>query len=165
MAVGAPASETRGGAIRLRESGMTLVEVLATMVLLGLCLGMSFLYLSPMKAPLRDSVLLTQNFLRGARSTAMATTSACRIRPTTDHQLITETASACDATTWTSNPQLVLHLPDEVSFTDTGWTVCYNGLGMSDSNVTIGLRHVDSGMRHVERHVEVLVGGMTRELP
>ena len=63
------------------ERGMSLVELLATVAILGIALGMAALYLRPMGTPLGNGVSLTESFLREARSSALATTSAFRVRP------------------------------------------------------------------------------------
>lgn len=155
------ASQSRAGAIRSGTSGMTLVEVLATMALLGIFLGIGYLFLKPFDTPLRDGVLLTESFLRGARSNAMATTSACRVRPVDGTHLLSECAPTCSAAAWTVDDDLKLTLPTNVTFDDTTWTVCFSGRGMSAGNVVIGLSHPERG----SKRIEVLVGGLTRELP
>lgn len=137
------------------------MEMLAAMTIVGLLLGIAGIWLTPMEAPLQSSIALSQAFLRQARVTAMATTSAYRVRGSTARELVAETADSCTATTWTADDQMRLVLPDPVTLSETSWEVCFTARGMSDSTVQFGLSHPRLG----EERIEVLRGGTTRVLP
>jgi len=147
--------------MKKKSRGTTLVEMLAAMTVIGLLVGVAGIWLKPMEAPLRSSVVLSQAFLRQARVTAMATTSAYRVRGSSERELIAETAASCTATTWTADDRMRLVLPDPVTLSETSWEVCFSARGMSQTSVQFGLSHPDLG----EERIEVLRGGTTRVLP
>ena len=91
----------------------------------------------------------------------MATTSAYRIVPDGAGRLLTEHADRCGDVSWTSEPGNALDLPDEVTLSDTDWTVCFGRRGLSTDNLTLTLVHPEYG----SRQIEVLLGGTTRVLP
>ncbi len=141
--------------------GMTLVELLGTLAILGLALGMAAMNLAPMEGALAGGASLTEGFLREARSSAMASTSAYRVEPSSSNTLVARTANRCDAATWVLDPDLALELPEDVVFTDTSWSVCFSSRGVADANVTVPIWHPTGGALQVE----VLLGGATRVLP
>ncbi len=140
---------------------MTLVELLATLAVLGITLGISALYLTPFEGRMENGLALTESFLRQGRSSAIATTSAYRIRPSSSNELIAETAVNCAASTWTADSSMNLELPTGVSYTSTGWSVCFSARGMTPTNTRIELYESGSG----NKEIEVLLGGTTRVLP
>ncbi len=143
-----------------RQQGMTLVEVLAVLALLGLGLGAAALYLRPLEMPLQTGVALTQGMFDQCRLKAMATTSAYRVSPADSGTLVGASAPSCASGTWTADPGTTVELPDGVSI-DTGWSVCFSARGVSSDNLTVQLSHAEYGTRQVE----VLLGGTTRVLP
>ncbi len=141
-----------------RESGSTLLEVLTVIAILGITLGVTILNLEPLESPLSAGITLTESFLREARLSAIATTSAHRVSPTASHRLGVEEAASCSASTWTTVTGMNLNLPKGVTLSDTSWSVCFSSRGISADNITIELQHDQFGTRQVE----VLLGGMTR---
>ncbi|MCP3980087.1 MAG: hypothetical protein GY716_12345 [bacterium] len=134
--------------------------MLAVIAILSIVLGTASLYFKPMESALNSSAVLTQGLLRQARSAAMATTSAVRVGPSSDSELMAETADSCSATTWSVDGDIAVELPTGVTFTDTSWNVCFSPRGMSEDNVKIGLYHGDFG----KLGIEVLLGGTTRRI-
>ena len=104
---------------------------------------------------------LTEEFLRQARATAMATTAAYRVLPDGPGALMAQTASSCSSPTWTTDPDLRVELPRDVEFSNIAWNVCFSGRGMADTNVVVELRKP----QHRSQRIEVLRGGSTRVLP
>lgn len=143
------------------NDGMSLVELIATVAILGIALGMAALYFRPMGTALGNGVSLTESFLREARASALATTSAFRVRPSGPLALSAETAASCEESTWAPVADMSVELPRDVVLSDTSWTVCFSARGISDGNVVVGLWHPESGVRRIE----VLRGGTTRILP
>jgi len=141
-----------------RQSGVTLVELLIAMAVLGLCLTMSTLYLKSTDNPLQTGSVLLEGSMREARLLAIAETAAYRVTPQDTHTVRMERAATCGAATWTDAPTPAVAMPDGVTIVTEGWTVCFNSRGISSDNVVIELSHADYGARKVE----VLLGGTTR---
>ena len=143
-----------------RQAGASLLETLVVVAIIALFVAATLANLQPAEAPLQTGSRLVEAFIFQARSSAIATTSVYRVLPDGAGRLVTEYADACDDVTWTSEPGGVLHLPDEVTMTDTDWTVCFGRRGLSTANLTVTLVHPDFG----SKQVEVLLGGATRVL-
>ena len=141
-----------------RQSGATLIELLVVLTIMGIALMVTAPNLKPAEAPLQTASRLTEGFILQARSSAIATTSAYRVVPDGEDRLLLEYAAKCDDSTWTAETYSILELPDEVTMTDTGWSVCFSRRGISSTNVTVTLTHPDFG----SSQVEVLLGGSTR---
>jgi len=139
---------------------MALIELAATMAILATAVSVGAVYLKPMAAPLQTAADSVEGTLRGARAKGMATTSAYRVRPVGSQRLLAETAASCSATSWTADPRLETELPEGVTMTTSGWSVCFSGRGTSNNNLMIALWHPDHGTRRVE----VMLGGTTRVL-
>lgn len=140
------------------EHGMSLVEILVVLALIGLVVGAYSLYLRPVEAALETASAHVEGTLRAARLKAIATTSAYRVRPQDDGRLVAEWAGSCSAASWTDDDGLDLDLPADVRLDSTAWTVCFTSRGVSNANVVITLNHP----QHGTRHIEVLLGGTTR---
>jgi prepilin-type N-terminal cleavage/methylation domain-containing protein len=144
-----------------RCPGFSLVELMAVLAVSAMALGMLALYLTPMESALENGRELTRGFLRRARATAMATTSAYRVRPDGVGALIAETAPSCGSAVWTGDPDLRLDLARGIRLADPSWSICFSSRGMADANLVVELRHERSG----SVRFEVLRGGTTRILP
>ncbi len=145
---------------RRGDSGSTLMETIVVLAILGLSLGMGAVYLTPLEAPLEAAASLVEGFCRQARLSAIATTSAYRVRPATAERLLLEHASSCAETVWTADDGVQPELPSGVSVESTAWSVCFSSRGVSSDNQEIRLQHAQDG----SIGVEVLVGGTTRIL-
>ncbi len=143
------------------SAGLTLVELLATLAVLAVTLGISALYLTPFEGKMENGLALTESFLRQSRSSAIATTSAYRVRPTSSTELVAETSDSCAGTTWTADTSMGVDLPNGVTYTSTGWSVCFSARGMTSTNTTVEL--FESGQGY--KQIQVLLGGTTRVLP
>lgn len=141
-----------------RQSGMTLIEVVAVLAIAGLALGAASLYLRPVEAPLHSGAAIVEGALRAARLKAMASTSAYRVSPDGASGLRAESATSCSAATWSDDPALTFELPEGVTLSSTAWSVCFGSRGIADANTTIALEHPEFG----SISVEVLLGGATR---
>ena len=132
--------------------------MLGLLTIAALLLSLSSLYLTPMEADLGAGIALTEGFLRQSRATAMATTSAYRIRPASNTRLVAETGSSCLTDTWVADADLSLELPGDVALVDTTWSVCFGSRGLASGVATIGLSQPGAG----SRNIAVLRGGTTR---
>jgi prepilin-type N-terminal cleavage/methylation domain-containing protein len=144
-----------------RSRGITMVELLIVLAILGVGLGMAGLYLKPVEAPLRTGAELVDALMRHTRARSMANTMAHRIRPTTNRRLEVEYASSCAAMTWTPVNRMSIDLPRDVTMSSTMWSVCFTSRGLASDNFTIELSHPGSG----SQELEVMLGGAVRWLP
>ena len=119
---------------------------------------MAGLYLKPMAAPLVTAGQNMEGLFRQTRAIAMTNTTAHRIRPKNDHELMVEHASSCAAADWTELRHLELELPDDVTLDATDWMVCFSSRGLASDNVVVTMHHPRNGTRTLE----VLLGGMLR---
>ena len=140
------------------QRGFTLSELLVVLAIMGLSATIGSLYLDPMTTPIESGAIQLEGFFRQARLQAMATTSAHRVSPSDSSNLMVESAGTCSDTTWTTEGDLRLELPDGVSMSDATWSVCFSSRGISANNLTVTLEHDLYG----SRQVEVLLGGTTR---
>lgn len=144
-----------------RASGMSLIEMLCVLTVLGVAVGMSMTYLQPMAAPLRTGGQAMEGLFRQSRVMAMASTSAYRVRALNDREIIVEHAPTCGAATWTSAPRQGLELPRDVTMTPTDWSVCFSSRGLASDNLVLTLQHPRTG----DQQLEVMLGGTLRWLP
>jgi len=146
---------------RQRESGTSLVELLAVLAVAGLTLGAATAVLKPAEAPLETGAVLLEGFFTRARARAMATTSAYRVSATDADTVVADFAANCAASTWTAEERMELDFPDEVTLTDTTWSVCFSSRGAASANVVVTLNHPRTG----SRQIEVFTGGSARIVP
>lgn len=140
------------------EAGITVLEVLVIVAVLGLSVGVAALNFEPLETPLAAGVTLTEGFFREARLSAIATTSAYRVQPDSTTRLGVQQDVSCSGSSWTTVANMKLDLPPGVTLTDTGWSVCFSSRGISSDNVVLTLQHDAYG----SEQVEVLLGGTTR---
>ncbi len=143
------------------QSGVTLIEMLVVLAIVGIVVAVALMTLRPLESPVDTATNELEGFLRQARLNAIATTSAYRVTPGTPNRLTAARASACSATTWTTDTKMTQRLPVGVAMSPTNFLVCFSSRGISNNNVMVTLTHPTNG----SRRVEVLVGGTTRVLP
>jgi len=144
-----------------KESGTSLVELLAVLAVVGLTVGAATAVLKPAAAPLETGAVLLEGFFTRARARALATTSAYRITATDTNTVVADYAANCAAATWTAEERMDLDLPEEVTLADTSWTVCFSSRGAASANVVVTLNHPRTG----SAQVEVFRGGSARIVP
>ena len=88
------------------QRGMTVVELLALLVILGIALSVAVMRLQPLASPVDSSTALLEGVFREARLNAIATMSAYRVSPANTTRLQGEKGASCSATTWSVDPSL-----------------------------------------------------------
>jgi prepilin-type N-terminal cleavage/methylation domain-containing protein len=144
-----------------RQSGMTLLELLGVLALIGIVVCAVVVNMQSSGNPLDVSTSLLEGQFRAARLNAIATMSAYRVSPATPSSLRAEKGATCSATTWTVDSSLNNALSTGVTMSPSSWSVCYSSRGIATANVVVTLAH----SRYGSRRVEVLVGGASRVLP
>lgn len=144
-----------------RDAGFTLPELLVVIALVGLAAGAAALSFGGRTSSAHDGAGLVEAAFGQARASAMASTSAYRVRAVSSTRVIAETAPTCGSALWATDAGLGLTLPQGLTLAPADFQVCFNGRGLSDSNLIVVVsRGVGSS-----RSVEVLLGGTARVLP
>lgn len=159
----------------MRESGLTLLEILVVMAILAIVLGIAFVDLRPLNNPIQNGFTQTLGFFQQVRSKAMATTSAYRVVVDANGTLQVGYARRCSDTVWTPDNQLAvanvqaggarsaLDLREQgLTFGPVNWQVCFNSRGLANfSQPGQTIRLQDN--RGNTRQVEVMLGGGVRQ--
>jgi prepilin-type N-terminal cleavage/methylation domain-containing protein len=140
--------------------GVTAVELLVVIAVLGLAAGASVLYFKPMEAPVRTAGELVEGLVKQTRARAMSTTTAHRLRPFSPERLVVERAQTCQAEAWTLLTDQELELPRGVTLEPVDWSVCFNARGTTTENILFTLEHP----QFQPRRLEILLGGAVRWL-
>lgn len=144
---------------RRSRQGFSLLELLITLGVLGIVMGIAALNLRPLSGDLETAANEVIGMFRQARARAMTTTSAYRITPTSPETFVVEYATGCGATTWTNDPKLVRTLREGVQLTSTGWQVCFNSRGLANSAPIFGVAEDGTTI-----NLQVFLGGaVTRQ--
>lgn len=139
-----------------KGNGFTIIELLVTLAIGSILLGISTMNLLAIHNAKESSVLKLTSFIKNARSKAISETRAIRVIPTGDNALIYMAAENCSAKypdDWdTTNESLILDQGSNIySITDKSvvepiktdfqnWSgVCFSNKGYSSSNVIIAI--------------------------
>lgn len=146
----------------MRNQAFTLIEVLVVLGIAGIILAIGAINLRRLNDPLQNGASQLVGFFKQARSKAMATTSAYRIRAESPFRLVAEYAANCNAAAWTADPKLILEFAEGVKVSGTNspvkWPVCFTSRGLADKNLIVTL----SDTNNRTRQVEVMLGGGVR---
>lgn len=141
---------------RRSESGMTMVELLCAMGILGILLGIAVGGLKAIDRPLMDSTTSVDYFLRFVRTRAVASTKAMKVAPVSAKSLGVWSGDNCDSTT-VSVPSMSLDLRPGCTMTDTSWSVCFDQRGFAKASAVFFI--VDS--QGSSKRVKIALGGGT----
>ena len=143
------------------EAGFSLIEIMATMALMGIMLAMVAPNLKVLNDPLQNATEQSIGFFKKTKARAVATTSAYLVEANGQFQIKTSYANTCNAlpADFQDDPDLVLDLPTGVQLADTAWSICFSSRGLADQNLIIPMSDVDLDTRSVE----VFLGGAVRE--
>jgi len=146
----------------LRNRAFTLIEALVVLGITGILLAIGAINLRGLNNPLQNGASQLEGFFKQARSKAMATTSAYRIRAESAVRLVAEHAANCNAAAWTEDPRLTLEFTEGVRVSGTNspvaWPVCFTSRGLANKNLIVTL----SDANNRTRQVEIMLGGGVR---
>ncbi|RMG39432.1 MAG: prepilin-type N-terminal cleavage/methylation domain-containing protein [Candidatus Dadabacteria bacterium] len=132
------------------DRGFTLLELLVTLSLSGVLMGVALFNIKELDDPLKNSAALSASYLKQVRARAISTTSAYRIRPLSENVIIAESAKNCSATSWTSDNSLKFNLPDGTHLESVNWSVCISGRGMPEKALQFQISDTAGNTRQVE---------------
>ncbi len=140
--------------------GFTLFELLITVSILGIVLGIGALNLKPLSGDLQNSTSNLAGHLKQVRARAMASTSAYRLVYVSPTQLRAEVSSKCSASSWTTDARFGFELERPVRLRAGAWNagdavVCYSSRGLANASPVFTLQD-DKGKT---RQIEVFRGG------
>lgn len=139
--------------------GFSVLEVLVALLISGVLAGMAMLNARALYHPSSGAAESLANFIKAARSKALATTSTYTIVPVSSTVIKTTVSTSCSSTTQEDDLDLVLEFEDGASLDDTNWSICFSSRGTSNSSATISVSdNYGSGQ------VQVVLGGGTRIL-
>lgn len=152
-----------------QRHGMTLIEILIVLAILGIAAGIMALNLRPLGGELDGATRNLSGLVRQGRTKAMATTSSYSlvIPETTagEQRFVFERGSNCQFTApgvWTEDPKLSFTLPANVRLSaidgvgEADWPLCFNSRGISRTAPMLTL--VDD--RGGTRTLQIFAGGM-----
>ncbi|MGF1604359.1 MAG: GspH/FimT family pseudopilin [Thermosynechococcaceae cyanobacterium] len=139
------------------NAGVTMPELMAVIAITGVLAAIAAPSMSFGTEPLRDTTNRVSANLKMARSKAMAQTSAYRVRPISNGEMVIERATNCDDTNWTRDAGFS---DEDLTFDDdivldsvtsdgnpvaniTSWTVCFDSRGMTDQTLVLTLENLE----------------------
>ncbi len=158
-----------------KHSGFTLMEIIITLAIISILVGLGFTKLNGLSNPLTNAIGQTEAILKQARVKAMATTSATYIFPdinATSATFVVWRIPDCSQVSldkvpdgysdprWSEDTTFNnLELPKEVSFAQTNWKLCLNSRGLAtliNFSGIIGLNYSKKGQ---SAEVQIYAGG------
>ena len=130
------------------ESGVTILELIFTLVLLSILLGIAIPNIRVMTRPLNDGAASCEQFLQLVRARAISGTAVYKVSPESSSQIGVTSGPTC-ATSTTTVSDLQLKLPSGSTLVDTSWYVCFNARGRADANISFQLSGTDGGTKTV----------------
>jgi prepilin-type N-terminal cleavage/methylation domain-containing protein len=148
---------------RSSVKGFTLIEVLVTVVVLGVLTAIAAPTIRFGANPLKDTSSRIAGNLKLLRAKAMSQTSAYRLRSSPGAvsgtiALGIERAMLCSDTAWTADPTFATEdtlLDRQVQISQVtlngqskpidSWSICYNSRGLATQNLVLTLRDEQSG--------------------
>lgn len=142
------------------EQGFSFLELITTMGLIVVTMGMAVFNLRSLNNPLENGANQLRGFLKQVRAEAISSTSAYVVRAASDIGIETLRGNSCTDSAPVPESRMALQLPNGARLSDTTWTVCYNSRGFPDGNVQIELEDIGGQ----QKTVEVMLGGAVRIL-
>ena len=146
---------------RLGQAGVTLVEMLVVVAIVGMVLGgISWQSGKSVSGGLAAGTNQIRTITRVARTYAMSTTTPHRVVPTNETTIAIEWGGPCDdgSATWTALDNEIFELPRGVELSTTNWEVCFTTRGWTtDEHKLLLLEGASS------QELSVLLGGSVSE--
>ena len=139
-----------------KHQGFTLVELLITLGIFGIVMGIAAMNLRPLSGDLQAAGSEVVGTFKQTRARAMVTTSAYRIVPTSADTLDVQRATRCSSSNWTDDTRLGRTLREGVTLALTDWQVCFSPRGLTNNGPTFDLKDKDGKILTVQ----VFLGGM-----
>lgn len=141
-----------------RQSGFTLLEMMAVVAIFSVLSGIAIINLKEFSKPAENGAAQLLGFMKQSRARALSTTSAYFVLPTSSTHIITKYGLNCTDASPIVDSSLVMNLPTGASLAATNWSICFTSRGLSDSNTTIVVNDNQAGTKTLE----VLLGGGIR---
>gem|GEM_PF-2541885 len=139
--------------------GVTLLDVILILVIVGTLTTLSVPAFRALSNDLAGAVTETAGFVTQARSQAMSTTSAVRLRVVSETELVGERNRACsEAAGWETEGRVRVLYREGITVSGVqvdDILLCFDSRGVSDGNPTLTL--TDRAGR--SREIEILLGG------
>lgn len=143
--------------VKRKERGYTVLNILATLSLIGILTAIGVSNLKELNDALADASFSVSHFLRLARSRAMSQTLSVQVAPISSTRIGASSAASC-AGTMSPISDLVFDLPDGAVFADTEWSVCFTQRGLASLDLRFDLQDKDSR----KKTIEIALGGGVR---
>lgn len=141
------------------EKGFSLVEMLAVLGVISILGATAILNIKVLYNPIANASFEVNHYLKLVRSKAISQTRIIKISPISFTKLSAQTGDSCNTASTTIN-NLSLELPNNTSFQNISWSLCFNQRGLSQSNTTFSITDIDSKIKTIE----VALGGGVRIL-
>ncbi len=146
---------------KVREAaGYSLIETLGVVAIMALLTMFTLVSLKPMEQPVEAMADVLQGTLRQARSKAMATTTAQRVRIFKGDLVVEAAGGAACKSPWVADMSMTQGIPDDIALSPTNWKVCFDSRGVASSSVTITMKHP----KYDPKQLQIMLGGSTRWL-
>ena len=123
-----------------RSSGFSPVEVLATLALAALLMGMGVSNLRLLGNPAQSAAADLAQLLRQARTKAMISSSAYTVFPISPGRIAVRHGKNCTDPNAVLDEKLRLKFPSGVNLADTQWSVCFASKGLPTDKVEVYVR-------------------------
>lgn len=139
----------------IRENGgFTLIELIVSMAIVAIISGTVIYNLKALNNPLGNAAFSIEQFLRLARSRAIANTAVVQVQALTTTRLAAYTSDSCSGE-MTAMSDMVLKLPFESALQEVSSSVCFDQRGLADISAIFNI--VDS--EGDTKTVRVALGG------
>jgi Tfp pilus assembly protein FimT len=139
------------------DKGYSLVNMLATLAMIGILLATATSNLKIISNPLADASFALNHYFRLSRARAISQTTVIKIAPTSTTRVVATSGETCDTAT-AAVDNLAINLPTGARLVTTDWSTCFTARGLATEAITFSL--IDD--RGVTRTVEIALGGGSR---
>ena len=138
------------------ENGYTIIEMITVMAMVGVLSMTVIMNIHEFENPAANAAFSCENYLRLARTNAVAHTEVIVIKPVSSTKLNASKGDTCSGTV-TPMTDMSLTLPHGATFATTSWTVCLTQRGLADSASSFDITDIFG----TTKTVKVALGGGT----